>query len=336
MNPSDNDPLHAAINAKLAAIVETSPTTPGCVWDEARHDVARRRMTNEVLLIRKRPLSLCVLTALWLLMLGDMAAVAAPLEPPARAGQEGIFTLPGKLSKHPPHSPLFDYDLKLEQERFYLFVPPNYRGDEPFGLIAFVNSGDQMDVPTDWKKVLTDHKLLYVAPQNIGNNQPIPRRAVVAVAAIRQMMKLYKVDPQRVYITGVSGGAKVATVVAFARPSLIHGALPMCGFVLPTLGEKGKELRETVKSQVGFALITGSQDFNYQGIVAYYNNTLLPEKYRARLFDVPGMGHQIATGQTLDAALNWLEGRDATPDADKRAKAAKPTKSPSPEVPSEK
>ena len=33
MNPHDNDPLHAAINAKLAAIVEASPTTPA--WHDA-------------------------------------------------------------------------------------------------------------------------------------------------------------------------------------------------------------------------------------------------------------------------------------------------------------
>ena len=33
MNPNDNDPLHAAINAKLAVIVETSPTTPA--WHDA-------------------------------------------------------------------------------------------------------------------------------------------------------------------------------------------------------------------------------------------------------------------------------------------------------------
>ena len=33
MNPRDDDPLHAAINAKLAAIVETSPTPPD--WYDA-------------------------------------------------------------------------------------------------------------------------------------------------------------------------------------------------------------------------------------------------------------------------------------------------------------
>jgi predicted esterase len=276
--------------------------------------------------IRQLFLSLCVATAVALLMLGGRAAVGASPQPPARAGQEGVFSLPGEMPKDLPRGPLFDHDLKLEREQFYLFVPPNYRSGEPFGLIAFVHAADQMNVPVDWKKTLVRRKLLYIAPQNIGNNQPVPRRALVTVAAIRKMMELYEVDPRRVYITGHSGGAMVAGLVAFAQPDLIHGAMPMCGFLFPKFGEKDKEWLEKVKSQVGFALITGSKDFNHKYIVADYNEKLVKENYRAKLFDVPGMGHQIARGQTLAAALTWLESRDAGSDADKRPKAAKPKK----------
>ena len=257
-------------------------------------------------------------------MLDGAAAVGVPPRPPARGGQEGLFTLRGELPKDLPSGPLFDYELKLEQEQFYLFVPPNYRGRQAFGLIAFVNAADQMSVPPDWKKVLAARKLLYIAPQNVGNNQPVPRRAIATVVAIRKMMELHKVDPQRVYVTGHSGGAKVACLVAFAQPDLIQGVLPMCGFLFPQAGQQDKERLEKVKSQIGFALITGSKDFNHQFIVADYNEKLVSAKYRATLFDVPGMGHQIAPGQTLNAALNWLESRDAPPAANKRAKTAKP------------
>jgi predicted esterase len=279
---------------------------------------------GDVSSFRRLSRSLRIVTAVALLMLGVRAAVGVSPQPPARAGQEGLFSLPGELPKDLPRGPLFDYDLKLEREQFYLFVPPNYRGREPFGLIAFVHAADQMNVPVDWKKTLVRRKLLYIAPQNIGNNQPVPRRALLTVAAIRKMIELYEVDPHRVYITGHSGGAKVAGLVAFAQPDLIRGAMPMCGFLFPKFGEKDKQWLEKVKSQVGFALITGSKDFNRQYIVADYNERLVKEKYRVKLFDVPGMGHQIARAQTLNAALSWLESRDAASDADKRPKAAKP------------
>jgi predicted esterase len=243
-------------------------------------------------------------------------------DPPALAGQEGLFTLPGELRGELPPGRMFDYALNLNQEKFYLYVPPNYRGRERFGLIAFLHSGDAMNVPKDWKNVLTRYKLLYVAPQKVGNEQPIPRRALVVVAAIRKMMELYKVDPQRVYITGVSGGAKVASMVAFLQPDIIRGTLPMCGFVFPQDEDMNQELFEKAKSQVRFALITGSKDFNRQFIVHFYN-MLESDKYQAKLFDVPGMGHQIARGQTLNAALKWIEDRGATSNANPHAKSQK-------------
>jgi predicted esterase len=278
---------------------------------------------GDVSSFRRLFLSLRVVTAVGLLTLGGRAAAGASPQPPASAGQEGLFNLPGEVPKDLPRGPLFDYDLKLEREQFYLFVPPNYRGREPFGLIAFVHAADQMNVPIDWKKTLARRKLLYIAPQNVGNNQKVPRRVLVTVVAIRKMMELYDVDPQRVYVTGHSGGAKVACFVAFTQPDLVRGAMPICGFLFPRFDKDEKQWLEKVKSQVGFALITGSKDFNRQYIVADYNEKLVKENYRAKLFDVPGMGHQIARGQTLAAALTWLESRDGASESEKHSKAAK-------------
>lgn len=46
---------------------------------------------------------------------------------------------------------------------------------------------------------------------------------------IAKMMELCKIAPRRVYVTGLSGGARVACATAFAHPNLISGVLPMCG-----------------------------------------------------------------------------------------------------------
>jgi predicted esterase len=255
-------------------------------------------------------LPLALVAAAGLLSPGRTVAadgVEPPPAPPARANQEGLFALPGELPKDLPTGSLFKYDVKLEQEKFYLFVPPGYRGREPYGLMAFINADDYMEVPRDWKGVLGRHKLLYVAPQNVGNHQEVSRRALLAVVAIRKMMELYKVDPKRVYLAGFSGGAKVVCLVALVQPELVRGALPICGFIFPSLKEKDRLVLEKAKSQVGIALITGPKDPNHGSIWSGYNDRLVPGKYRAKVFDVPGMGHQIARGQTLNAALGWIE-----------------------------
>ena len=140
--------------------------------------------------------------------------VETPPDPPARANQEGLFALPGELPKDLPTGSLFKYVVKLEQEKFYLFVPPGYRGREPYGLMAFINL-------------------------------------------------------------------------------------------------------EKAKSQVGIALITGPKDPNHGSIWSGYNDRLVPGKYRAKVFDVPGMGHQIARGQTLNTALGWIEAGNKKAGADR-------------------
>lgn len=231
--------------------------------------------------------------------------------PPARSGQQGLFSLPGRMPKIPNPVSLFDYDVKLDQEKFYLCIPPNYRGREPFGLLAMVNAGDQMDLPPDWEPLLAKYKLIYLAPQGVGNAHATSRRGGLTVAAIYKMMELYEIDPQRVYVTGLSGGSKVACNIGFYHPDLVHGVVLMCGVMFPapfTLNtfECDASLIEKTKASVGFALVTGSKDFNRPGILKTFNEGYTPGGYRVKLFDTPGMGHELARTKTLEAALKWL------------------------------
>jgi predicted esterase len=205
------------------------------------------------------------------------------------------------------------------QENFYISVPPGYNGRKPFGVLAFINAGDQMGLPPGWNGVLAHHKLLYIAPQNVGNTRDVSIRIGSTLAAISKMMESYNVDPKRVYVTGFSGGAKVACVIAYHHPELVRGVLPICGFVHPKLrpefGPSDSSLMQKAKAEVGFALITGPNDPNHANMLSAYKKILEPEEYLAKFFDVPGMGHQIASAPTIGAAITWLERSTAKPDA---------------------
>lgn len=257
---------------------------------------------------------------------GGNATVDAQ-EPLARAGEEGLFALPGELPDKQSTDPSFRYEIKLDQEKFYLFVPPNYRGNERFGLLVFIHAGDQMNVPADWKKTLTNRKLLFIAPQNVGNRQPVARRVSASLVAIHKMMELYDVDPERIYVAGHSGGAKVAGALASTEVDLVRGALLNCAVILPSDAVTDEAALKKVKSQVRFAMITGPKDFNHEAIVSIHDQ-LAEENYRVKLFDVPGMGHQLARAPAFAAAIAWLDEGDKPADEDKRAKPAASKKTP--------
>jgi hypothetical protein len=58
---------------------------------------------------------------------------------------------------------------------------------------------------------------------------------------------------------------------------------------------------------VRFTFITGSRDFRHGNILDIYNGGFAADGFKAKLFDVPGMQHDIADAQTLSEAVGFVE-----------------------------
>ena len=101
-------------------------------------------------------------------------------------------------------------------ERFFVHVPEEYSGETTYGLIVFSDAdSDSRQLPEGWQAVLDQRKLLYIAPQSAGNDQYSNRRLGLAVLGALEMMKHYRIDPNRVYAAGFSGGARMAGLLGF-------------------------------------------------------------------------------------------------------------------------
>jgi hypothetical protein len=60
--------------------------------------------------------------------------------------------------------------------------------------------------------------------------------------------------------------------------------------------------------RVRFALITGTDDFRRGNVLDIFNGGFFREGFKAKLFDVPGMGPTICGGEILSASLDFIEG----------------------------
>ena len=58
-----------------------------------------------------------------------------------------------------------------------------------------------------------------------------------------------------------------------------------------------------------FVFVTGPKDFRHDYILDLYNGGFLKNGFRAKLLDVPTMGHQICSGDSLEQALGFIEGQ---------------------------
>src|SRR6266550_1290426 len=122
-----------------------------------------------------------------------------------------------------------DINYDLTAESFEAYVPKDYDGDKPYGLIVWVNAGPRGDVPGNYKEILDQHKLIWIGANNSGNPRAMLIRMGLAFEAAAGMKKKYKIDEQRIYVAGISGGGKIATILGVAFPDVFRGGFYFVG-----------------------------------------------------------------------------------------------------------
>jgi len=220
-----------------------------------------------------------------------------------------------------------DYQLLPAYERFLIHVPSDYTGREAYGLLVFIYSGDTFQrMPEGWEGALRARKMLFVAPQNAGNGRFDGRRFGMAVFGATAMRRGFNVDADRIYISGFSGGARVAARLAFYQSDLFRGTVQMCGGDFPeeamrlVVGEEMPYVQmslrdvdmERAKRNVRFTLITGAGDFRYRDLVTIYQRGLQAGGFQAKLLDVPGMAHDLCSAEVFGRAIAFLDERKVT------------------------
>jgi hypothetical protein len=127
-----------------------------------------------------------------------------------------------------------DYAVDLDTITYDIYVPAAYDGTEPYGLITFINSGDNGNQPSGGYLADLDlHKLIVVAADGAGNSWNVDRRMGRAVMAAYRARELFNIDDERIFAMGNSGGARTANMLAFQHPAMFAAALPRCGANYP-------------------------------------------------------------------------------------------------------
>jgi hypothetical protein len=219
-------------------------------------------------------------------------------------------------------APAFD----LAKESFRVDVPKSYEKATAWGLFVWVDPSPRPNIPADWGPILAEKKLLLVAANNTGNDRSLFDRCRLAVDAVHNMTHRFRVDPARVYVSGMSGGGRVASMLGVAYADVFTGAFPMVGvnFYKPVLtGETNKawlpvytpeeRILEPAKSKNRFVLLTGETDFNRENTLRVYRDGFKAEDFRHVLYlEVPGMGHSRPPADWLAKGIEFLDGATAT------------------------
>ena len=185
---------------------------------------------------------------------------------------------------------------------FRVRVPP---GDGPHGVLVFINPGNEADLLNGWADVLDRHDLVWIAAENFGNDKPGAQRGLVALLALKHLARTTRLDDDRRYIGGMSGGGKMASQVLSKFPAFFSGALCIVGAdPVPS-----RVLRTAAMTAKRVVFMTGDRDFNHYDVLQVYRSFRKAGLSASRLVDLPGFGHQYPDAAQLDAALALLDRR---------------------------
>jgi pimeloyl-ACP methyl ester carboxylesterase len=197
------------------------------------------------------------------------------------------------------------------QESFLLHVPDAPPPPGGYGLMVFVPPWKDARMPPGWARVLDARHMIFVSAARSGNDESIlGRRMPLALIAAHNVMGQYPVDPQRVYVSGFSGGSRVAMRLALAYPDLFHGALLAAGS--DPIGAKEiplppRDLFAQFQENTRLVYLTGDQD------IANSKKDFESQKSMRSwcVFDqqeirLPDRGHQPADAIGLEHGLEAL------------------------------
>jgi pimeloyl-ACP methyl ester carboxylesterase len=203
-----------------------------------------------------------------------------------------------------------EQSIDLAHEKFALNVPAQ-APPGGYALLVFVPPWQEATVPPRWTLALDRHGMIFVSAANSGNTADVlDRREPLALLAAYNIMRRYRVDPNRIYIGGFSGGSRVAMRIALGYPDLFHAALLDAGsdpigdaqIPLPPV-----ELLRQFQDSTRLVYATGQHDDDNLDKDVHSRDSMQAWcVFHLNTVPMPWAGHDLANPASLNRALDAL------------------------------
>jgi dienelactone hydrolase len=246
------------------------------------------------------------------LLIGPLVAAAGPAAaaaPETGFREEVRVAAPTRLdwkfvaSAFGPEAAKLPAGYDSRRQRYQLFVPHGYDAARAWPLVVFISPGDDPLGWPSWREPCERAGLLFCAAYGGGNSCPPGQRTRLVLDVLDDVRRHYRIDPDQTYLTGFSGGGRMACTIAFHLPEYFGGVAPVCGTnPLPSQDY----LRHRVRDRLSVAFITGADDFNRKENEDYMAPLCHDLGVRTKLGVVPRMGHALPPADVLAGVASWL------------------------------
>lgn len=183
-------------------------------------------------------------------------------------------------------------------QSYALYLPSTYTPDRAWPILYAFDPGGQGARPVKLAAGPAERFGWIVAGSNNSRNGPMPEIQAAVAAIVNDTGARLSIDARRVYATGFSGGARVATGLAMGCRGCIAGVFAQ-GAGLPVGAANADAL------DAAWFAAAGERDMNYAELFQL-EQELLKRGARQR-FRVFSGGHEWAPAPVWDEALAWFE-----------------------------
>lgn len=243
------------------------------------------------------------------------------------------------------------------EEAFHIFCPPNYEPLEPadqirptiessraetdtetlpWGVLIWISPSPTGYVPRGYERVLAERKLIWISIHNNGNNRETLERFGLTLCAAYNAQLLYDVDPERIYLAGLSGGGRSTSMLATVYADVFRGGMPVvgCNFyrTLEVPSNPGRAWGASTPPSSAMArlaknqpliIVTGGDDYNREQCEVFAD-AYQGDGYRMVTYvEHEGMGHTYQSPEQFAETLALLDERpELRPQEETRQTAA--------------
>ena len=214
------------------------------------------------------------------LVAAALLAFSSASHAPAQDLQRGIIIDDVKCAADPAQS-------------YALYLPTRYSIDRTGNLLIAFHPAARGRLMVEKYQPAAEQYGYIVAASNTSRNGPWSVSAAAAQAMWTDLRERFSIDPQRIYMTGMSGGARVAMRVALAGNNV-------AGVIASSAGYPDSQPRKTVP----FAIYgtTGTEDFNY--LEMRQLDRKLTSRHYLAIFNG---GHTLPPDAVALDAIEWME-----------------------------
>ena len=207
-----------------------------------------------------------------------------------------------------PETGLLELNTPDGEHKYWLWVYPEYDPNVAHSLIVWMhppgkNSKEELDGWADlWDlDYCRKHQIILLMPVEKQDGWQ-PTHADFIVAAVRETMKTYTIDNQRIIAHGMARGGDMAMHLAFNHRDLFKGAL--------VAGTTALHIKDNVANQrLSFLLFGGDLD-PLQKSIADSRTKLAERRYPAFYRPMPERGREYLAAKDIAEAFRWLETLD--------------------------